>query len=126
MAHILIVEDYPSLELLYRTVLEDAGYIVTVAVDGEEALKLATQRDPDLILLDLLLPVSGGLEFLRAYDLAKHPKVKVIVISNMSSPELAKDAKALGASQYLMKAKYTPKELAEVVTKALAAESPAS
>ena len=119
MTHILIVEDYPSLQYLYRTALEAAGYSVTLAENGEEALAKAHEQEPDLILLDLLMPLQGGLEFLRAYNTKEHPKVKILVFSNMASPELYDEAKQLGAMQYLTKANYTPKEVAGAVEAAL-------
>ena len=121
MAKVLIVEDYPNLVKLYRTALAAEGFEVMTAKDGVEALSVATEHEPDVILLDLLLPREGGLEFLRAFDHEKYSHVKVIVFSNMASPELYAEAKQLGASQYLLKSKYTPKELAEVVKKALGA-----
>jgi CheY-like chemotaxis protein len=119
MARILVVEDYPNLQYLYRVALEAEGYTVEVASDGNEALTVAERREPDLILLDLLMPNQGGLEFLRAYDTKKHPKVKVVVFSNMVSPELYKEAQQLGATQYLIKANYTPKEVVGAVGAAL-------
>jgi CheY-like chemotaxis protein len=122
VSRILIVEDYPSLQLQYQTVLKSEGYDVWTASDGEEALKLATEHKPDLILLDLLLPKQGGLEFLRIYDLKKHPDVKVVVFSNMASLELYDEAQKLGATQYLIKANYTPKEVAGAVKAALQQE----
>jgi len=119
MTRILIVEDYPSLQKLYKAIMEAEGYEVWVAKDGEEALAVAKEHEPDLILLDLLLPKEGGLEFLRAYDTQKHAHVKVVVFSNMTSPELYDEAKNLGATQYLIKANYTPKEVVGAVQAAL-------
>lgn len=122
MPRILIVEDYPSLQAIYKTALEAEGYEVWMAKDGEEALAVAQEHEPDLILLDLLLPKQGGLEFLRAYDTKKHFHVKVVVFSNMASPELYNEAKELGATQYLIKANYTPKEVVGAVKAALQQE----
>jgi CheY-like chemotaxis protein len=120
MAHILVVEDYVNLQLIYKTALTDAGYKVDVTADGLDALKAVDEREPDLILLDLLLPHMGGLEFLRAYDLSKHPTVKVVVFSNLYSPNLLKEAKQLGVMHYLTKADFTPQELVDFVAKTLA------
>ncbi len=121
MTRVLIVEDYPSLQMQYKIVLESEGYEVWVAKDGEEALRLAMAHEPDLILLDLLLPKEGGLEFLRAYDTQKHSHVRVVVFSNMASPELYEEAQKLGATQYLIKANYTPQEVIGVLRAALQA-----
>jgi CheY-like chemotaxis protein len=115
MARILIVEDYPNIRQTYETVLSHEGHDVTAASDGREALKIVGQQPPDLILLDLLMADIGGLEFLRAYNLKDHPATKVIVVSNLSSPELAKEAMELGASKYLTKSNFSPKQLAAVV-----------
>jgi CheY-like chemotaxis protein len=120
MARVLVVEDYPNLQKLYLEALQREGFEVMAARDGDEALAIAREHEPDLILLDLLLPKRGGLEFLRAYNAEKFSHVKVIVFSNMASPELAKEAEALGAAEYLLKSEYTPKEIAEVVKKQLA------
>jgi two-component system response regulator VicR len=121
MAYILVVEDYENLQFIYKTALTNAGYTVDVTADGLDALKIAAEREPDLILLDLLLPHMGGLEFLRAYDLRKHPTVRVVVFSNLFSPNLLEEAKRLGVVHYLTKADFTPQELVDFVTKALAA-----
>lgn len=121
MTRILIVEDYPELQRLYKAVLEAEGFEVWAAKDGLEALIIAADREPDLILLDLLMQKLGGLEFLRRFDLEKHSHVKVIVFSNMASPELYQEAKVLGVSEYLIKAKYTPKEIVGVIKETLKA-----
>ena len=119
MARVLIVEDYPNLQMQYKEVLEAEGFEVMTARDGEQALAAFDKQEPDLILLDLLLPKKGGLEFLRALNVEKYSHMKVIVFSNMASPELYAEAKQLGATEYLIKAKYTPKQVAEVIKKTL-------
>lgn len=122
MAHIMVVEDYENLQVIYKSALMAAGYTVDVAADGLDALKLAETHEPDLILLDLLLPHMGGLEFLRAYKVTEHPNVKVVVFSNLYSPNLLKEAESLGVKHYLTKSNFTPDELVDVVKKVLAGE----
>ena len=124
MARILVVEDYQNLQLIYKTALADAGYEVDVTGDGLEALEVVKTRVPDLILLDLLLPHMGGLEFLRAFDMAKHPNVAVVVFSNLYSPNLLEEAKKLGVKYYLTKSDFTPQEMIAFVEKALADHKP--
>jgi CheY-like chemotaxis protein len=124
MAHVLVIEDYENLQLIYKTALTDAGYKVDVTGDGLDALTLVDKHEPDLILLDLLLPHMGGLEFLRAYDLGKHPQVKVIVFSNLFSPTLLEEAKSLGVVHYLTKSNFTPQELVDFVNKTLTGQDP--
>jgi DNA-binding response OmpR family regulator len=119
MARILIVEDQPSLQKIYSIAASEAGHTCVTAKDGTEALQRATEQNPDLILLDLLMPEVNGLEFLKKYDIAKHPGTKVIVFSNMESPILRQQLTDLGANLYLVKSEYTPKELMDIVEAAL-------
>lgn len=124
MPRILVVEDYDSLQDIYKTALMAAGYDVDVAADGLDALELTKKREPDLIVLDMLLPHMGGLEFLRAYDLSKHPKVKVVIFSNLYSPKLLEESRALGVKHYLTKSDMTLPEMIDAVGKALAEDQP--
>ncbi|HSX30615.1 MAG TPA: response regulator [Candidatus Saccharimonadales bacterium] len=126
MALILIVEDHPSLQKIYSMAASDAGHTVILAKDGAEALKLALEHKPDLILLDLLMPKVNGTEFLTAYDLTKHPQTKVIVFSNMDSPVLRHQLDDLGVNLYLVKADYTPQQLMGVIEGALKPAPPAA
>lgn len=123
MALILIVEDRPSLQQIYSIAVNEAGHQSLLAKDGAEALKLATERNPDLILLDLLMPAVTGTEFLKQYDLSKHPDTKVIVFSNMDSPITKHELGDLGANLYLTKSDYTPSQLVGVIEGALHAQS---
>lgn len=125
MANILLIEDYPSLQKVYHTVLEKNGHTVHVATDGKQGLHLANQHPIDLILLDLLMPRVGGVDFLEAYDLKKHPSVKLIILSNVFTNQLLNQVLELGASNYLVKADVTPQILVKVVNDTLAA-SPAT
>lgn len=121
MAKILVVEDDPQLKHTYEIILDKEGYQVARAKDGEDALIKAETFDPDLILLDLLMPKMNGLDFLRRYDIKnKHPMVKVIVFSNISMPEEMVEAHELGASNYLLKSATSPKQLADLIKKTLA------
>jgi CheY-like chemotaxis protein len=113
---IMIVEDEPDLAEIYQTLLKKAGYSVTLAHNGKEALNLATEHPPQLILLDLRMPIMDGVEFLKEYDLKeKHPNVKVIVFSNYDLQDEIDDAYRLGADRYVLKAWASPKELLQIV-----------
>lgn len=122
MALILVVEDDPTLQDAYKLLLVKEGYKVRTAGDGEEGLKLAEELKPDLILLDILMPNSSGIELLQKFDLKKHPETKVIVTSNMQSPNLISQAMELGASKYMTKATFSPKEVAAIVRETLSGE----
>ena len=116
MKTILIVEDERNLNEAYQFILKKHGYEVKTAYNGVEALEFVSKQDPDLILLDLRMPIMDGLEFLRKYDKSKeHPDVKVVVFSNLDSKEDIAEAYELGADKYMLKAWSSPKELAALV-----------
>lgn len=116
MAKILIVEDDKDLNNAYRIILESAGHATQSAFDGKEALEILDSFEPDLILLDLLMPIMGGLEFLQNYNLKHaHPKVKVLIFTNMeNSPEVT-EAYNLGAHRCIIKSWTAPHNLARVI-----------
>jgi len=85
MIKILLVEDSKFLRLATESALSRAGYSVTSAVDGDEALLLARQKAPDLILLDMLLPKMSGPDVLKALKLDPSTKaIPVVVMTGMS------------------------------------------
>lgn len=113
---ILIVEDEIALSDAYKTLLDQAGYDVRVAENGEVALDVAAEFEPEIILLDLRMPVLDGIGFLKEYDLkSNHPDVKVVVFSNYDMQKEIDEAYSLGAERYLLKAWASPKELIELV-----------
>lgn len=127
MTKILVVEDQPMFQAVYRSVLEKRGWHVIPAYDGEEGLKLAKQHHPQVILLDLMLPKVDGIGFLKAYNAPSRPETKVIILSNAAAPEIEEAAFNLGAFRYLIKAVYfTPKKLLGIVDEALATHQPAA
>jgi two-component system response regulator VicR len=120
MATVLIVEDEKILNQAYQTILEKHGYTVHTAFNGEEALKVTKDIEPDLILLDLRMPHMDGVAFLREYKLSKkHPKVKVVVFSNFDMQKEIDEAYELGAKRYILKAGAGPNELIHIVNKTL-------
>ncbi len=113
---ILIVEDEHVLNEAYQLILKNEGYDVSVAYDGQQALEMVRDLEPDLILLDLRMPRVSGIEFLSKYDLQKkHPNVKVIVFSNLDTEKEIDKAYSLGAHKYMLKAWASPKELVKLV-----------
>lgn len=113
---ILVVEDDLALNDAYKTILSSAGYDTRAAFNGEEALKLTNERDPDIIFLDLRMPVMDGIGFLKAYEpKAKHPHVTIIVFSNYDMQREVDEAYQLGAERYVLKAWASPKELIKIV-----------
>jgi len=119
VANILIVEDDKDLNNAYTIILNKEGYTVESAFDGQEALDKLVTFKPQLILLDLLMPIMGGLEFLKQFNLKTHPDVKVLIFTNMeNSPEVT-EAYSLGAHRCIIKSWTAPHNLARVITDAL-------
>lgn len=113
---ILVVEDDAALNDAYKTILSSAGYDVRAVFNGKEALAATKAQEPDIIFLDLRMPVMDGIEFLKAYQPAsKHPHVKIIVFSNYDMQREVDEAYQLGAERYVLKAWASPKELIKIV-----------
>ena len=115
---ILIVEDEELiLDLLQKKLIKE-GYQVSVARDGEEGLKVMREVNPDLILLDIIMPKMGGFEVME--EMAKEKELKkipVIVISNSGQPVELDRAQKLGAKDWLIKTEFDPQEVIDKVVK---------
>jgi DNA-binding response OmpR family regulator len=103
---ILLVEDEKPLSEVLREKLEDSGYKVFVAHDGESGLSEALKEKPDLILLDLLLPRLTGNEMLKKLrqDIDYGVTAKVIILSNYTEEKTAQGLTDLAVLEYLIKA----------------------
>lgn len=119
MAKVLIVEDDKDLNQAYQMILKRDGYEVFAAHNGKEALKEAQAHNPQLILLDLLMPIMDGLEFLKKYDLSKQKDVKVLIFTNMENSPEVNEAYKLGAHRCIIKSWTAPQNLSHVVREAL-------
>lgn len=116
MADVLIVEDNDMLSKAYRMILEKNGHNVETCMNGQEALDVVGSFKPKVILLDLLMPTMGGIEFLRKYDaINAHKDVKVVVLTNLGEEEKVQEATDLGAYKYIIKAHSSPSDLAALV-----------
>ena len=117
MAHtITIVEDDDFLRSLAVTKLEKEGFTVTTAANGQEGLNLITTSTPELLILDLMLPVMSGFDVLKAIKANDATKnIKVIVFSNLGEQSDIKTCLDLGANDYLVKANFTLDELVEKI-----------
>lgn len=113
---ILLGEDDKFISKIYKTKLENVGYQVVHAVNGDELLKLARKENPDLIILDLIMPVKDGFETLK--ELKANPQtqnLKVVVLSNLSQEEDKQRIMELGAEEYLVKAHVSFGQLVDLV-----------
>ena len=121
MAKVLVVEDDMRLKITYDILLQKEGHTVERALNGEEALQKIAEFQPDLVLLDMMMPRMTGLQFLEAARVREnYPNTKIIVFSNMSSPGDMQRAFELGATKYMLKSSTSPKQLAKLIQDTLA------
>lgn len=117
---ILIVEDESVLRDVYKLILsKDDAYDVIEAKNGLEGLEKLKKHLPDLVLLDLFMPVMDGISFLQNFDRDDHADIKIIVYSNMSDDATVKEAKFLGADDFVLKSSFNPTQLLELVENTL-------
>jgi len=113
MSKVLIVDDEPDVLLLLRVNLEAAGYQTVLAADGETALIKIDESEPDVVLLDIMMPVMDGWGVLRA--LAERDRApRVVVVSAKSSDRDIVRALTAGALDYVTKP-FDPDDLVEIV-----------
>ena len=115
-ASILIVEDDTDLNSAYQMILSSAGYNISQAENGVEALDVIKKDgSPDVILLDLRMPVMDGIGFLKKFNAPSHPDTTIVVFSNYDAQKEVDEAYQLGAHRYVLKARAAPKELLRIV-----------
>jgi DNA-binding response OmpR family regulator len=120
MAKILIIEDQQVFQTIYQAIFGRKKVDILAAYDGKEGLKLARKHQPDIIVLDLMMPGIDGMQFLQNFKPKSHPETKVIVFSNVDLEDLKEAANRLGVYKYLVKAAFfTPKQLLATVDEAL-------
>jgi two-component system response regulator VicR len=116
VANIFIVEDDQDLNYAYKMILSRENHTVETAYNGDEALEKLQHFNPDLILLDLLMPVKSGVEFLQEYDAVhNHQDVKILIFTNLEHASEIHEAFRLGADQCVIKAWTAPQGLIQVV-----------
>ena len=120
MKKILLIEDDPFLIDIYSTKMKEVGFKLDVADNGKTALKLLSQKEHDLIILDIVLPHIDGWELLgKIRSQKKFKNLPVIVLSNLGQKQEVKKGLELGATKYLIKAHYTPTEIIEQIKEVL-------
>lgn len=110
MATILLVDDDPLLVRMYQKKLENSGYTVLTADDGDVALTKVKETHPDLVLLDIMMPKVNGYEVLKTMKAQPETaKIPVILLTNVgASDEDVEKGMDMGAVAYLVKAGNRP------------------
>ncbi|MEK7164683.1 MAG: response regulator [Patescibacteria group bacterium] len=116
---ILLVEDEESLRTVMVAALTQRGFLVEVAVDGQEALIAIRAQAADLILLDIVLPKMSGLEILETLTPAEKACAPIIIFSVSTAPITADKLKALGVAGSIVKSDMTPEDIILEINKHL-------
>jgi CheY-like chemotaxis protein len=104
VAAVLIVDDDPQTQDYLKTLLDKAGYKVLLADDGESAMEMVVEHQPDLVLLDIMMPGAHGYSVcnrIKSNDITK--RIKVIFLTAKSFPADKRQADQVGADGYLVK-----------------------
>lgn len=120
MKKILLIEDDPFVGRMYRRVFSMNGYEAIWVWNGADGLAKAKSEQPDLILLDIMMPVMNGLEVLdRLKEMTATRDIPVVILTNLAVPEEIEIALSKGAEKYLIKSDYGPKQVVTLITQLL-------
>jgi len=115
---ILLVEDEPMIVDMYKLKLEENGFEVLVTDKGSEALQLVKDKQPALVLLDVILPQVDGFSILQSIKAETTTKdIPVIILTNLSQESDQEKGQQLGAVSYLVKSQRTPTEVLTEIKK---------
>jgi DNA-binding response OmpR family regulator len=113
---ILLIEDEEVLANMYETKFTKEGFNIRKALNGETGLKMAQERIPDLILLDIIMPKLDGFSVLRKLKGDERLKtIPVVLLTNLGQDEDVKKGNELGVIGYLVKANTTPAQVVDKV-----------
>jgi len=124
MTKILLVEDDDNLRGIYGDRLMAEGYEIAAARDGEEALAMAVNEKPDLIISDVMMPKISGFDMLDILrSTAETKDTKVIMMTALSQKEDQERGERLGANRYLVKSQVTLEDVVRVAAEVLAEDT---
>lgn len=113
---VLLAEDDIFVSDVYSMRLQREGYEVILARDGREALNQISEKIPDILLLDIMMPYMDGVEVLQEVKKKDDLKnIPVIMLTNLSEKENIEKTIEMGANDYLIKSHFTPSEVVEKV-----------
>jgi CheY-like chemotaxis protein len=117
---VLIVEDDIFVAEVYSTKLLEMGHEIQIARNGQEGLAILEKSVPDLILLDIIMPIMDGIEMLAEVKKKDEWKnIPIILLTNIGEKESIQKVKSLGVEDYLIKSHFTPAEVIEKINNIL-------
>ncbi len=108
---ILLAEDEASIREVLSRRLQQAGYEIIEAKDGQAAIKLFKGNTVDVVLLDLVMPLKSGFDVLEEIRVKMKSKVPVIILSNLDQKEDLELTKNLGADEFIVKSNVSMRNL---------------
>ena len=122
MPKVILIDDDEMLLEMYRVKFVQKGCEVFTALDGEQGLALIKEKKPNLIILDILMPIVDGITVLKQLrqEAPEIASIPVVVLSNFDAPDTKKEALELGAKDYVLKSNFTPDQLYDKVKDYLA------
>lgn len=117
---VCIVEDEELISEMYKAKLEQEGYQVLLADDGEKGLALIKESKPDIALIDLMMPNKDGFSLMKS--LKEDPslsKIPIIILTNLDDAETAEKTADFDAAFYLIKSQYSPTDVVNIVGEVL-------
>lgn len=113
---VLIVDDDEFLLEMYALKFKESGFEVEIAQNGRKALGKLQEFHPDVILLDVVMPIMDGFETLQEIRTKNTaPEAKIVMLTNLGQKEDTERGMSLGADDYVVKAHFTPTEVVEKV-----------
>ena len=110
---VLIVEDDIALADAFSMVLKISGFEVVNSYNGKQALEYLEEGRADIIVLDILMPVMDGREFLKRYN--NHLHIPILALSNLDAKSEVEKLRELGVARYVLKASVSPQTLVSLV-----------
>lgn len=113
---VLIIEDDSYISDMYRIKLESENFEVVTTKDGITGIKMLKKQQPDIVLLDIVMPKIDGFNVLKT--IKRNPELKeipIVLLTNLSQKENVERGFELGADSYIIKAHFTPSEVVEKI-----------
>lgn len=121
MTKVLIIEDDTFISELYKVVFSKRGYEPIIAKDGEEGFLKVQELRPRIVLLDIMMPKMNGLEMLQKLKKETDLQgISIIVLTNLSESTIENQILEAGALKYLIKSRYTPDQIVDIVQETIA------
>ena len=124
MAKVLIVEDDALMGRMYEKIFSHENHEVEISINGEEGLKKAKEWKPDIVLLDIMMPIMNGFQVLESMKIDPTlSNIPIVMLTNLAGDQDIEEAKEKGAADYIVKSNYTPRQILDMVKKILEGSS---